>query len=449
MTDLMTIQVPDIGGAIDVEVIELLVGVGDLVEVDQGLISIETDKATMEIPSSHQGVIQELLVAEGSKVNEGDIIARLKVEAVGEPQPELHEDNFSGSEPVADIGEDDKKPIADSSHMEKDESTIALDRKKSDLGMRGNPRPPVASRNSVYASPSVRKLARELEVSLVEVTPTGVRGRLTKEDVYEYIKGRLREGRNKVQSEAGDLFSGLPVWPKVDFEKYGPVERVELSRLKKISGPNLHRNWISIPHVTNHEEADITDLEVFRGEMNNELLAEGTKVTLLALIIKACVATLKKFPHFNASLDGQELVLKQYYHIGFAADTPNGLVVPVIHNADQKGIADIANELSVLARKAREGKLTIDEMSGGTFSVSSLGGIGGTYFTPIINAPEVAILGVGKARERVVWDGDRPAPRLFLPLSLSWDHRAIDGAMAGRFNDYLARVLSDLKRVLM
>ena len=309
-----------------------------------------------------------------------------------------------------------------------------------------------------HASPSIRKLARELGVPLEEVKGSGAKGRITEADVQSFVKavmaGTAQTSAQKAAAPAGaaaggGAFPGLLPWPKVDFEKFGPVERKDLSRIKKISGANLHRNWVTIPHVTNHDDADITELEAFRVQLNKENEKSGIKVTMLAFMIKATVAALKKFPEFNASLDGDTLVLKNYFHIGFAADTPNGLVVPVIRDCDKKGIFQISQEMSELAKKARDGKLGPADMTGGCFSISSLGGIGGTYFTPIINAPEVAIMGVCKSQTRPVWDGKQFAPRLILPLSLSWDHRVIDGAAAARFNVYFASLLADFRRIAL
>jgi len=306
-----------------------------------------------------------------------------------------------------------------------------------------------------HASPSIRKLARELHVDLGDVQGTGIKGRITREDVLVFVKQVMSgsaqpHAQSSGQAAAGHnlgAFPGLLPWPQVDFEKFGAIERLALPRIKKMSGANLHRNWIVIPHVTNHEEADITELEALRVQLNKEHGASGVKVTLLAFLIKAAAAALKRFPEFNASLDGEQLILKRYFHIGFAADTPNGLVVPVIKDVDKKGILEISGEMGALASKAREGKLTPADMSGGCFSISSLGGIGGTGFTPIINAPEVAIMGVCRSQMKSVWDGGQFVPRLMLPLSLSWDHRVIDGAAAGRFNAYFASLLADLRRI--
>jgi pyruvate dehydrogenase E2 component (dihydrolipoamide acetyltransferase) len=309
-----------------------------------------------------------------------------------------------------------------------------------------------------HASPSIRKLARELGVPLAEVKGSGAKGRIVESDLQNFVKavmsGQVQTSAQKAAAPAAAAGGGgaglnLLAWPKVDFEKFGPVERKELSRIKKISGANLHRNWVVIPHVTNHDDADITELEAFRVQLNKENEKAGIKVTMLAFMIKAAVAALKKFPEFNSSLDGDALVLKNYFHIGFAADTPNGLVVPVIKDADKKGIFQISQEMSELAKKARDGKLGPADMTGGCFSISSLGGIGGKYFTPIINAPEVAIMGVCKSSTEPVWDGKQFVPRLILPLSLSWDHRVIDGAAAARFNVYFASLLADFRRIAL
>ena len=306
-----------------------------------------------------------------------------------------------------------------------------------------------------HASPSVRRFARELGVPLNEVVGSGPKGRITQDDLQRFVKGvmagSIATAAQKSSAPAGDggSFPGLLAWPKVDFAKFGPVERKDLSRIQKISGANLHRNWVLIPHVTNHEDADITELEAFRVATNKENEKSGTKVTMLAFMIKAAVAALKKFPQFNASLDGDQIVMKNYFHIGFAADTPNGLVVPVIRDADKKGIFQISTEMGELAKKARDGKLGPADMTGGCFSISSLGGIGGRYFTPIINAPEVSIMGVCKSSMEPRWDGKQFVPRLILPLSLSWDHRVIDGAAAARFNGYFASLLADFRRIVL
>jgi pyruvate dehydrogenase E2 component (dihydrolipoamide acetyltransferase) len=424
------VAVPDIGDFKDVAVIEVLVKPGDTIQVEQSLITVESDKASMEIPSSHAGVVKELKVKVGDKVSQGSVVAVVEAssgaKAAPSPQPS-----------PAGAGEGAKvAPAAAAAPMAAHE-------------------PKAPSGALPHASPSVRRFARELGVPLDEVKGSGPKGRITQADVQGFVKGvmsgqaQTKAGAAKAPAGGGAGLAGLLPWPQVDFAKFGPVERRDLSRIKKISAANLHRNWVMIPHVTNHEDADITDLEAFRVVLNKENEKSGAKVTMLAFLIKACVAALKKFPEFNASLDGDALVLKQYFHIGFAADTPNGLVVPVIRDADKKGLFAIAKEMSELAAKARDGKLGPADMSGGCFSISSLGGIGGTYFTPIINAPEVAILGVCRSTTRPVWDGKQFVPRLILPLSLSWDHRVIDGAAAARFNTYLANVLADFRRVML
>jgi pyruvate dehydrogenase E2 component (dihydrolipoamide acetyltransferase) len=426
------ITVPDIGDFAEVAVIEVLVKPGDTIQAEQSLITVESDKASMEIPSSHAGVLKELKVKVGDKVSKGSLIA--VVEAAGGAAPAA-----PSPQPSPAAAAEVAKPA------ERQAPTAALPPHE----------PSTPSGQLPHASPSVRKFARELGVPLAEVKGSGPKGRITQDDVQGFVKGvmagdvRTQAAAAKAPAAAGGALPGLLPWPQVDFAKFGPVERKDLSRIKKISGANLHRNWVMIPHVTNHEDADITELEAFRVQLNKENEKSGIKVTMLAFLVKACVAALKKFPEFNASLDGEALVYKQYFHIGFAADTPNGLVVPVIKDADKKGVFAIAKEMGELAAKARDGKLGPADMSGGCFSISSLGGIGGTYFTPIINAPEVAILGVCKSSTRPVWDGKAFQPRLILPMSLSWDHRVIDGASAARFNTYLAAVLADFRRVML
>ncbi|MCW7541582.1 dihydrolipoyllysine-residue acetyltransferase [Aquabacterium sp. A7-Y] len=423
--------------------IEVLVKPGDTIKAEQSLITVESDKASMEIPSSHAGVVKALKVQLGDKVRKGSVIA--VVEAAG---------GASAAVPAQAAAAPASAAAASPAEL----ASAPVERVPPTLALPAHE--PTAPQGKLpHASPSIRKLARELGVPLAEVPGSGPKGRITQDDVQGFVKG-VMAGQVQTQAQkakapagaaaaAGGSLPGLLPWPQVDFTKFGPVERKDLSRIKKISGANLHRNWVMIPHVTNHEDADITELEAFRVQLNKEYEKSGVKVTMLAFLIKACVAALKKFPEFNASLDGEQLVLKQYFHIGFAADTPNGLVVPVIRDADKKGIVAIAKEMSELAAKAREGKLGPAEMTGGCFSISSLGGIGGTYFTPIINAPEVAILGVCKSTLKPVWDGQAFQPRLILPLSLSWDHRVIDGASAARFNTYLANVLADFRRVML
>jgi pyruvate dehydrogenase E2 component (dihydrolipoamide acetyltransferase) len=433
------IRVPDIGDFKDVAVIELLAKPGDTVKTEQSLITVESDKASMEIPSSSAGKVKELKVKLGDKVNVGDLIAILEGAAGASTSTSPAASPAPSSAAAAATA-----PVAQTT-SERIPPTAALP-----------PHEPSAPSGQLpHASPSVRKFARELGVPLEEVKGTGPKERITHEDVQAFTQAVMR-GDTRTKAAAakapagGDGAAlGLLPWPKVDFAKFGPVERKDLSRIKKISGANLHRNWVMIPHVTNHDDADITDLEAFRVQLNKENEKSGIKVTMLAFLIKACVAALKKFPDFNSSLDGEQLVLKQYFHIGFAADTPNGLVVPVIKDADKKGVLAISQEMGELAKKARDGKLGPADMTGACFTISSLGGIGGRYFTPIINAPEVAILGVCKSQMEPVWDGKQFQPRLMLPLSLSWDHRVIDGASAARFNSYLGAILSDFRRTML
>ena len=437
------VHVPDIGDFKDVVVIEVLVKVGDTIKPEQSLVTVESDKASMEIPSSAGGVLKELKVKLGDTVNIGDLLAILEgvapAQAAPSPQPSPQKGEGASPAPVS-------LPLPPAGEG------------------RGEGPPPAPHNPGVapigslpHASPSVRKFARELGVPLAELKGTGPKGRITLDDVQGFTKsvmaGNVQTQAQAVKAPAASKGAGAALdllpWPKVDFTKFGPVERQDLSRIKKISGANLHRNWVMIPHVCNHDDADITELEAFRVQMNKENEKAGVKITMLAFLIKASVAALKKFPQFNASLDGDQLVLKQYFNVAFAADTPNGLVVPVIKDADKKGIIQISQEMGELAKKARDGKLSPADMSGACFTISSLGGIGGRYFTPIINAPEVAILGVCKSRMEPVWDGKAFQPRLMQPMSLSWDHRVIDGAAAARFNAYLGQVLADFRRVFL
>jgi pyruvate dehydrogenase E2 component (dihydrolipoamide acetyltransferase) len=441
------VKVPDIGDFTDVPVIEVLVKPGDTVKAEDSLVTLESDKATMDVPAPAAGVIKSLGVKVGDKVSEGHLILTLE-EAAGAAAPAQAEPAAKAAQPTTPpsapaAGAPPKPPTAapaaPAAPAPPAQATVAPSAPIDDAAFR-----------KAHASPSVRAHARALGVDLSQIKGTGPVGRILQQDLENYVK-QVMSGA-KVASAvagAGGAALGLLPWPQVDFTKFGPVETRPLSRIKKIAGANLHRNWVLIPHVTNHDDADITELEAFRVQLNKENEKAGIKVTLLAFLIKACVWALKKFPEFNASLDGENLVLKQYYHIGFAADTPNGLVVPVIRNADQKGVLAIAAEMGELSAKAREGKLGPADMQGGCFSISSLGGIGGTYFTPIINAPEVAILGVCRSSTRPVWDGKQFAPRLILPLSLSWDHRVIDGAAAARFNSYLASLLADMRRTML
>jgi len=439
----LEVRVPDIGDFKDVTVIEVLVKPGDAVKLEQSLITVESDKASMEIPSSAAGVIKQLMVKLGDKINIGDLLAVLEGAApavspaatsAGPAAPAAASVVAAVASPAANA----PAPIA----------TLAAPAHS----------PTAAAMGLPHASPSVRKFARELGVPLEEVKGSGPKGRITQDDVQAFTKA-VMAGAAQTRAQAarapaavsggGGTELGLIPWPKVDFAKFGPIERKEMSRIKKISGANLLRNAVLIPAVTNHDDADITELEAFRVATNKDNEKSGIKVTMLAFLIKACVAALKKFPEFNSSLDGDALIYKQYWHIGFAADTPNGLMVPVVKDADKKGILQISQEMGELAKKAREGKLSPAEMSGATFTISSLGGIGGRYFTPIINAPEVAILGVCKSTMEPVWTGKEFVPRLMLPLSLTWDHRVIDGAAAARFNAYLGQILGDMRRVLL
>ncbi|WP_341903618.1 dihydrolipoyllysine-residue acetyltransferase [Polaromonas sp. YR568] len=433
------VRVPDIGDFKDVAVIEILVKPGDTIKAEQSLITVESDKASMEIPSSAAGVLKELKVKMGDTVNIGDLLAILEGSAAAAPAA-------PAAAPAA--------PTAVPAQV-----AAALAPAPSAAAPVAAPvhNPTVAPQGNLpHASPSVRKFARELGVPLAELKGSGPKGRITQDDVQAFTKAVMAgDTRTQAQVAKAPAASGggagldLLPWPKVDFSKFGPIERKEMGRIKKISGANLLRNAIMIPAVTNHDDADITDLEAFRVSTNKENEKSGIKVTMLAFLIKACVAALKKFPEFNSSIDGDALIYKQYWHIGFAADTPNGLMVPVIKDADKKGVLQISQEMGELAKKAREGKLSPAEMSGATFTISSLGGIGGRYFTPIINAPEVAILGVCKSQMEPVWDGKAFQPRLMLPLSLTWDHRVIDGAAAARFNAYLGQILADFRRVLL
>ncbi|WP_425613157.1 dihydrolipoyllysine-residue acetyltransferase [Xylella fastidiosa] len=441
---LIEVRVPDIGDYTNVPVIEVLVAVGDTVSKDQSLITLESDKATLEVPSSATGVIKQLKVNIGDTLSQGDIVVVLQ-----------------SAESIPLTPATNKPALPPNSSPARD----AISAPASPAGTPSTP-PITFDANTVlpskvpYASPAVRLLARQLDVDLSRIKGSEKNGRITREDVQKFVNATLgtgmAEGRTPSASITTNGGLNLLPWPNVDFSKFGEIETQPLSRIKKISGANLARNWAMIPHVTQFDQADITQLEALRVQINKENAASnkngtGIKLTVLAFLIKASAAALKKFPTFNASLDatGETLTLKKYFHIGFAADTPNGLVVPVIRNVDQKGIVEIAQETSDLAKKARDGKLTPADMSGGCFSISSLGGIGGTAFTPIINAPEVAILGVSKSLIQPIWDGTQFAPKMLLPLSLSYDHRVIDGALAAHFTTYLSQILADMRRVLL
>ena len=417
------VRVPDIGDFKDIPVIEIHVKPGDTVKAEDALVTLESDKATMDVPAPLGGVVQELKVKMGDKVSEGTVILSLSTGAAANPA-------MADAAPAAAPAAAAAPAPAAAAGGRVDEAAFGL----------------------AYAGPAVRKLAREMGIDLGKVKGSGDKGRITKDDVEAFAKGAPASAGVTGAAKAAPAGGGVDLlpWPKVDFTKFGEVEVKPLSRIKKISGANLHRNWVMIPHVTNHDEADITELEQFRVQMNKENEKSGVKVSMLGFMIKAAVATLKKFPEFNSSLDGENMVLKKFYHIGFAADTPNGLVVPVIRDADKKGVIEIAKEMGDLAKLARDGKLKPDQMQGGTFTISSLGGIGGIYFTPIINAPEVAIMGVCRSYwKQVSLDGKTSSWRFMLPLSLSWDHRIIDGAAAARFNSYFANLLADMRRIVM
>jgi pyruvate dehydrogenase E2 component (dihydrolipoamide acetyltransferase) len=422
------VKVPDIGDYKDVPVIEVLVEAGDKVEKEQSIVVLESDKATMDVPSSHAGVVKEVKVKVGDNLSEGSVVVILEggssVASASAPAP------AAAAAPAPKAVE---PPIARAPAPPPVSSTPA----------------PAADPSASHASPSVRKFARELGVTIAQVKGSGPKGRITQEDVQAFVKAAMSAGAGSpAPASSGGSLGGLNLipWPKVDFTKFGEIERQPLNRIKKLTAANLGRNWVMIPAVTYHEDADITDLEAFRVLTNKENEKKGVKITMLAFLMKAAVAALKKYPEFNSSLDGDDLILKKYFNIGFAADTPTGLVVPVIKDADKKGIFELAKETSELAALARDGKLKPDQMQGASFTISSLGGIGGTYFSPIVNAPEVAILGVSKAAMKPVWDGKQFVPRLICPLSLSADHRVIDGALATRFNVYIAQLLADFRR---
>ena len=434
MSQLVEIKVPDIGDFSDIPVIEICVSVGDTVNLDDALVTLESDKATMDVPSSAAGVVKEIRVALGDRISEGAIVAVIEAEEANAAEA------APASVPV---------PAAPAPEKPAAPATVAVTA-PSQPAAPATPAPSLPLGATTHASPSVRLFARELGVDLTKVPATGPKGRILKEDITAFVKGIMKAA--PAPTAAGTSLGGgldLLPWPKVDFAKFGPVEMQPLSRIKKISGQNLARNWVMVPAVTYHEEADITELEAFRVAMNKENEKSGLKITMLAFIIKACELGLKKFPEFNSSLDGETLVLKKYFNIAFAADTPNGLVVPVIKNVDQKSVAQIAIECGELAKKARDGKLGPADMTGACFTISSVGGIGGTCFSPIVNAPEVAILGVSKSSMKPVWNGKEFVPRLILPLSLSADHRVIDGALATRFNVYIAQLLADMRRALI
>jgi pyruvate dehydrogenase E2 component (dihydrolipoamide acetyltransferase) len=473
MANLQEARVPDIGGYDDVPVIEVLVKVGDVVAQDQGLVTLESDKATMEVPAPFAGTVRELKVKVGDTLSEGGLVAMIEADAGADSAPDAGAGETPGA--AADgtgvgakaAGSKDAGPAkAAGAPVEAAAGQAAADaadqRQRAPVDKAEAPMgaglPPVRFEADAllpgkvpYASPAVRLFARELGVDLAHVSGSAKGGRIIREDVQGFVKGALQGTGGASAGVSGGAGLNLLAWPQVDFSKFGEVETRPLTRIQKLSGANLARNWAMIPHVTQHDDADITELEALRVALNRENEKSGIKLTMLAFLMKASVAALQKFPQFNASLDasGENLTLKKYFHIGFAADTPNGLVVPVVRDCDRKGINEIAQETSVLAKKARDGKLGPADMQGGCFSISSLGGIGGTSFTPIVNAPEVAILGVSKSAMKPVWNGEQFDARLVLPLSLSYDHRVIDGAAAARFAAYLAQLLADMRRVLL
>jgi pyruvate dehydrogenase E2 component (dihydrolipoamide acetyltransferase) len=454
------VRVPDIGDFKDVPVIEVFVKAGDTVAADDSLVTLESDKATMDVPAPSAGVVRDLKLKVGDKVSEGNVILTLESNGAGAaksapsqaPAPSPAAATAPAAPATAPAPAPTPTPTPTPSPAASPPPLLPTTPPAGESRGEGANVPDATAFKAAHASPSVRVFARELGVDLAQVTGSGPKSRILQEDVQNFVKSTL-SGRSAAPAGGGAITGGgalnLLPWPQVDFTKFGPIEAKPLSRIKKISGANLARNWVMIPHVTQFDDADITELEAFRVRLNKENEKAGLKVTMLAFLIKASVAALQKFPEFNASLDGDNLVYKRYFNIGFAADTPNGLVVPVIKGADQKGVLAIAKEMGELSAKAREGKLGPAEMQGGCFSISSLGGIGGTAFTPIINAPEVAILGVSRSATQPVWDGSNFAPRLIVPLSLSYDHRVIDGAMAARFITYFGQLLADMRRTML
>ena len=449
MTTLQEVRVPDIGDFKDVPVVEVLVKPGDVVKVEDPLITLESDKATMDVPSPAAGTVKQVAVKVGEKVSEGTLILTLEPSAEAEASPSpLQAEAESAPTAVHGRGEAATPPLREPSAV-----AASLETSGAAVPLR-EPSPASASTGAIdeasfrkaHASPAVRRFARELGVDLGRVKGSGPKGRILKEDVQAFVKEALAR-----PAAGGSLGLQLPEMPAMDFAKFGPVEIRPLSRIKRISGANLHRNWVAIPHVTQHEDADITELEAFRKQMAEEAKKDGVRLTLLAFLMKASVAALKQYPEFNSSLtpEGDGIVLKRYYHIGVAVDTPEGLVVPVIRDVDKKGVLELARELAEVSARARDKKLSPTDMQGGCFSISSLGGIGGTAFTPIINAPEVAILGVSRSAWKPVYQNGQFVPRLLLPLSLSYDHRVIDGAAAARFITYLAAVLADIRRLVL
>ena len=432
MSQTIEVRVPDIGGFKDVPVIDVLVKPGQTIAKDAPLVVLESEKASMEVPSSEAGVVGEIKVRVGDTVSEGSVLLTMSGDGASA-------NGAIDSAAAQTIAPPAPQPVPSPAPQPQ---AVAQPAPSPAIAVQSAP---PASNAVAHASPAIRRFARELGVALDDLRGSGPRGRITREDVQSYVK-------TKLESRGGGIGVGgsLPAWPRVDFTQFGPVDRAPLSRIKKLSGPNLHRNWLHVPHITNYDRADVTDLEAFRAQINAEQgKSGGAKLTMLAFLISASVAALKRFPDFNSSLDGDDLVRKRYYNIGFAADTPNGLMVPVLKNADAKGLLDIARETAELAAKARDGKLGIADMQGGTFTISSIGGIGGTAFTQIVNAPEVAILGAVRTSVEPIWDGDAFEPRTMLPISVSYDHRVIDGAGAARFLAYVASLLGDFKRVAL
>ena len=470
MTDLTEVRVPDIGDFSDVPVIEVLVEVGDRVRPETPLVTLESDKATMDVPAPVEGVVREIAVAVGDNVSEGSILLRMATgddgrEAAGSGESAPEGPAGADAEHQAPAGADARPAVAEAEPPEAEPPEAEPPEAVSSAGgapdgasapdpraPRGRPSPTAslaaepAPQPLSHATPAMRRYARELGVDLARVKGTGRKGRILREDISGFVKRTL-----STPPEAAAGGTGIPPIPAVDFSRFGEIETRPLSRIKRISGPHLHRAWVNVPHVTNHDEADVTELEAFRQSIREEAAARGVRITLLAFVTKAVASALVEYPAFNASLgpEGDTLIVKKYVHVGIAVDTPNGLMVPVLRDADRMGVYDIAHEMAGLGARAREGALKSDEMKGGTFSISSLGGIGGTAFTPIINAPEVAILGLSRARTTPVWDGARFEPRLMLPLDLSWDHRVVDGAEAARFLAHLARLLGDVRRLLL
>jgi pyruvate dehydrogenase E2 component (dihydrolipoamide acetyltransferase) len=448
---MINIEVPDIGDFSDVPVIEVMVKPGDRVEADAPLVSLESDKATMDIPAPQAGIIGQITVKVGDRVSQGSVIGTMEVGEVAAAAPAV---TAPAPAPAATVAMPAIAAAATPATAAVAVSAAPARTTQSAASAVALPSAaaPVGGKKT-HASPSMRAYARELGVDLARVQASGPKGRITREDINAFVKGTLQATAAAAPSVGGSAGLDLLPWPKVDFTKFGDIERKPLSRIRKLSAANLARNWVMIPAVTYHEEADVTELEAFRQQINAEQAKAGVKLTMLAFIIKAVCAALKKFPEFNSSIDLQAeepaLILKQYCHIGFAADTPGGLVVPVIRDADRKGVAQLAAECGELAARARDGKLSAAEMQGACFTISSVGGLGGTGFAPIINAPEVAILGISRSTMKPVWDGSAFQPRLILPLSLTADHRVIDGAAATRFNAHVASLLADMRRVLM